>query len=920
MTDRWQEVEALFHSALEQRPQERRRWLEEACPDVEVRSEVEALLASEEAAGGGTFIDGAVRVAAGALEQEEGSSRAGQRFGAWRLIEEIGRGGMGTVWLAERADDAYSARAALKFVRGAVLTPELERRFRAERQILADLQHPNIARLLDGGVGPDGVPFLAMEYVEGAPFDEYIAAKGASLEERLRLFLTVCDAVQHAHAALVVHRDLKPSNILVDGSGTPKLVDFGIAKLLGEAGDDEVTHAVPLTPAYASPEQVRGERVTVASDVFSLGVVLYELLSGVQPFRSRGDTARDVQSRILDQEPAPPSTAAARTGEVGTFVPPQRLSGDLDRIVMMTLRKEPERRYATVGHLADDIRRHLEGRPIAARPATVGYRLHKFVSRNRAAVVASVAALLFVTGLIAFYTLRLARERDVAQQERATAEQTVAFLARMFDQAGPGNALGDSVTVRAALDRGRVRLGNELEEQPLVRARLLNAIGRTYLSLGAFATADSLLMEALDLQEPKDGVTASAATADVLDNLALLEARRDGYDAGIAYGERAVAIREQAGDPLLLAKSLVNLAYLLSSTSADSAVALLDRALALQEPTLGLESTELADTRYAQAVALLRGGRYPEGIAAMRRVQAVREARLPPNHPDRSSVLNALAIAYGQSGEPDSALVLFEQALQGQLAVFGPEHPEVALGLANLATAIQSKLGVDTAVALLNRALEIRTGVFGEWSADVGNTLMTIGNAYNTSGETERAIPYYEQAIAIYDSVLPPGHRAMAFPLYNLGVTLNDLDRFAEARPYLERAVEIAERVLGPDHPSTAIDLQALGVAVRALGDTTEAVRLFEDSIERFGRGAPEHPWVAYPVESLIATRRRRGEFEDVERLSRSHWSAIERIYASDPGGLANALETRAEAVRALGRSVEADSLQARARALRTGS
>jgi len=924
---RWQQMEALFHAALEQPAVQRRAWLRDRCPDPELRREIEVLLEAEEGDAFGSSVDVVIDEALGEALGDAGDaaqgaglpgSRAGQLFGPWRLIEEIGHGGMGAVWRAERADDAYSAEVALKFVRGPVRSEELERRFRFERQILADLHHPNIARLLDGGVGPDGVPFLAMEYVPGVSIDEYVRTRGATLEERLWLFLTVCGAVQHAHGALVVHRDLKPSNILVDENGTPKLVDFGIAKLLGETGAADATHAGPLTPAYASPEQIRGERVTVASDVFGLGVVLYELLSGVQPFSTSESTPAEVQRRIVEQDPAPPSTAA-RAGDTRGLVPPRALEGDLDRIVMMALRKEPERRYATVGHLADDIYRHLEGRPVSARPSTPAYRLGKFVSRNRAAVAASTFALVLVTGLIGFYTLRLARERDVAESERATSDQVVAFLTRMFEQAGPGQALGDSVTVRAALDRGRERLEAELADQPQVRGRLLNALGRTYLNLGAFTSADSLLREALRAHE-EGGDADGPSAADVLDNLTLMEARRDGYETALEYGMRAVRIREAQGEPIALAGSLVGLANVVGETSGDSASALLDRALSLQEPLLGADASEVADTRYALGVTRLRQGRYPEAIAAFRAVQAVRETQLPENHPDRNAVLNILAVAYFQNAQYDTAGVLWEELLDRQIAVFGPDHPEVANAYANLATALPAETQKDSALVLLNRALDIRTRVFGDWSGDVANTLMTIGNHYSGNGQQAEAVPYYERAIAIYDSVLPPYHRNTYFPYYNLGVTLSDLERFSEAQRALRHATDIAEQVLGPDHPSTAITLQALGVVVRSLGDTATAMELFDDSVDRFGRGAPDHPWVAYAVESLIETDRKRGEWTEVDRLYGTYWNSIARIHEGDSDGLASALETRAQAARELGRASEADSLEADAGRLRPGN
>jgi serine/threonine-protein kinase len=915
--DNLQRIEALFDAALEQPAARRQAWLVEACPDAAERGQVERLLASMTASGEGRFIDAAMLEAARGLSDP--NVLAGQQFGPWRLIREVGQGGMGSVWLAERADEAYSAQVAIKFVRGAFFSPDLARRFRAERQILADLQHPNIARLVDGGAAPDGTPFLAMEFVPGEPITQYAWSNGLDLEARLRLFITVCDAVQHAHRALVVHRDLKPSNILVGRDGIPKLVDFGIAKLLDAASTDETTALVrPMTPAYASPEQVRGERVTVSSDVFSLGVVLYELLTGEQPFRSGSGPANDVQRQVLETEPPLPSAAAARASDHTKFVAPRSLSGDLDNIVMMALRKEAERRYPTVEHLADDVRHHLAGQPVRARPSTAGYRLRKFVRRNRVGVSATVAGILLVTALVTFYTVRLQRERDVAQRERETAEQATTFLTDMFRTADPTRALGETLTVRQALDRGLERLATELADQPRVRARLLSAIGNTYANLAAFAPADTVLRETLALVEETMGPD-DAQTAGALENLARLETLRGNYEAGLAHAQRALAIRERVGEARGLASALSLVGVLLLNTGGvDSARTVLDRAIALAESAPEPHAADLATMRYNRAITRVRNADYRGAIDELRLVQQIRDSVLPVKDPQHGQTANVMAVAWGNLGERDSARVMYERALSLHENVYGLDHPQTATAFNNLGVAMQ-QLGLpDSAQVLLQRALDIRTRYFGEKHAAVANTLMTIANTWNRAGEYEAAIPYYERANAIYDEVLPAGHRDSYFPRYNLGVALNSLERWAAAESHLRRALDIATTAMGPAHPSTGSSKYSLGVAVKALGDTAGAKQLFAESLAIFEAALGiEHVNVTYPLESLAETHLQQHEWARATELYAKGLVALEKRYAADASSLASALENYARGLREIDQIELADSLEQRASELR---
>lgn len=424
--EQWPRVNELFAAAAELQEPERTQFLEQECADdPALRAEVESLLASD--AESSDFIEEPVGSVPLELFSESSAEIAGQQFGAYRIVREIGRGGLGTVYLAERADDEYRKEVALKLVRRGLDTEDILRRFRHERQILAQLDHPNIARLIDGGTTDDGLPYFVMEYVQGATLLEYCDAQNLDTNGRLRLFRKVCDAVSYAHQNLVIHRDLKPSNILVtedsesvrERGGTPKLLDFGIAKLLTPE-EEAMTQTMPalrvMTPEYASPEQINGGKITTSSDVYSLGVLLYELLTGQKPYRLTSRSAEEMSRAITEQEPSRPSMAGNPKSQTPN---PKRLSSDLDHIILMALRKEPERRYTTVERFSEDIRRHLEGLPVSAHRDTFQYRATKFVRRNKAPVVAALLVLLALfSGLIA--TLWQAR---VAQAQRTKAER-----------------------------------------------------------------------------------------------------------------------------------------------------------------------------------------------------------------------------------------------------------------------------------------------------------------------------------------------------------------------------------------------------------------------------------------------------------------------------------------------------------------
>jgi eukaryotic-like serine/threonine-protein kinase len=540
--EKWLQVEELLDTAMELEPAARRQFIDEV-KDPFLRREVESLLACEQQSAG--FLAApALAFSADFFEGGDGpEERAGQTVGRYRIIREIGRGGMGAVFLAERSDGEFQQQLALKIVRRSFADSDLARRFRQERQILASLNHPNIARLLDGGVSNEGEPFLAMEYVGGVRIDDYCKSNNLSTDERLNIFLAVCQGVSYAHQNLVVHRDIKPSNILVTDGGVPKLLDFGIAKLISPEAEigvaETVTGLRAMTPDYASPEQVRGLSVTTTTDVYSLGVLLYELLTGQRPHRLKDRRPDDIVRIICEEEPTRPSLAGRRQssdGRSGTStgdnlaatdnrslagkINPQYairnskfFSGDLDNVVLMAIRKEPQRRYETVAQFAEDISRYLEGRPVLAHKDTFSYRAAKFVRRHKAGAAAVMLVVLALVGGIvatAWQAKRAtaqakiaAEQRDRARIEAAKAERINEFLQSIFAAADPnwyssGFGQRGEVKVVDVLEQSGRRIDEDLKDEPEIRAELHHTIGTTYQSLGHFESAQTHFRAALD--------------------------------------------------------------------------------------------------------------------------------------------------------------------------------------------------------------------------------------------------------------------------------------------------------------------------------------------------------------------------------------------------------------------------------------
>jgi len=599
-----------------------------------------------------------------------------RRIGPYRVLRELGHGGMGTVYLAARDDDQYQKRVAVKVVRG-LDSAEVVRHFRRERQILAGLEHPNIARLLDGGTTDDGLPYLIMQHVEGQPIDRFCDERKLTVRERLQLFQGVCAAVQHAHRNLVVHRDIKPANVLVTADGVPRLLDFGIAKLLNPEIAAEVPTATGLamTPDYASPEQARGGPITTATDVYSLGVVLYELLTGHRPYRVKSREPLEVLKAICEEEPEKPSTAVAREEERpapdGRAHPTtaetvsrtregtpdrlrRRLRGDLDNIVMMALRKEPQRRYGSVEALSEDLRRYLEGLPVRAHKATAWYRTSKFVRRHAFGVAAVTTVLLLLVGFgvtMAALSARVARERDRAEKEAARASAINTFLLDALGSANPFEGQSRETTVLEALRLAAAKLDGAFPGQPDVEAGVRHTIGATYLRLGRYDEAEPMLRAALRLLTDQHG-DESPDLPEVLSSLGIVRQDRGDLAEAEALMRRSLAVarhQRRGSEPGQVEEDvLANLALVLQEANQlDEAERMMKEILAHRRKTLAPGHMSVGLDLNNLGVLLVRRGRPGESEPLLREAVAILEKQ---GSAGLSIVLGNLGEALGDGG------------------------------------------------------------------------------------------------------------------------------------------------------------------------------------------------------------------------------------------------------------------------------
>lgn len=793
--ERWKRVDALLQAALRVPPSEQNELLLRECgEDSELLVEVRSLLAEHEEAG--TFLETpAIRVAefAGELQEhlalarpgfmensvtvtpEKAVGTRGQPIGPYTLISPVGQGGMGSVWLAQRSDGRFERQVAVKFLHASLVGQGNEDRFTREGAILGRLAHPHIAELIDAGVSQAGIPYLVLEYVEGGHIDRYCDGQRLGVSARVRLFLDVAGAVSHAHANLIVHRDLKPSNVLVSKDGEVKLLDFGIAKLLEGQGQDGMATMLTMqagramTPQYAAPEQITDAPVTTATDVYSLGVLLYVLLTGQHPAGGRTLSPAELVKAIVETEPMRLSEAvtsikegedAAATRAAERSTTPQKLRatlrGDLDTIVAKALKKNAQERYGSVTAFAEDLRHYLGSEPIAARPDTFVYRAEKFARRNRMAVgLATLAVVALIGGLtgtmIQARTAR--RQRDAAIRERDRATQIAEFMTNSFKVSDPRQARGNTVTAREILDRSSHQIDSSLAKDPQLRAHMMFVMGQVYDNLGLFPPALSLATRAADLQRqalgPEDPETLSSMT---LTGVILVQQGK------FAEGER------------ILRQSLEARRRVLGPEHPDT-VRSMDRL-----------ATDLSlQNRLSEAEQLER-----EALATSHRIHG-------PEDPDTLLMTNSFVSMLWSSGDPTrdaEAEKLQREVLPIERKVFGPEHPDTLNGTINLASILGDEGKYDESIAMIRDVLPIWIRAYGPENHDTLVVRNILAVDLEKQGKYREAEAMYLETRDIQRRVLGPDDYRTATSTYNLACLAAVQGHRQQALDLLQEAID----------------------------------------------------------------------------------------------------------------------------------
>ncbi len=827
--ERWQRVKEVFDQVCDVDTARRAALLHSACGgDDALRSEVESLLESSREAPAMLDVP-AIQTFSDLPATRPDERRIGQRVGAYRLTDVIASGGMGTVYMAERADQQFEKRVAIKLIRHGMADEQSLRRFRNERQTLASLDHPNIARLLDGGVTPDGLPFLVMEYVEGLPIERYCDARRLSTVQRMRLFLTVCSAVQYAHQSLIVHRDIKPNNILVTDDGVPKLLDFGIAKVVDAERDvaegGTVGEHRMLTPEYASPEQIRNEPITTATDVYSLGVVLYVLLTGHRPYRFKSRSLYEMQRAVCEQDPLCPSLAVSHTvqvpatdGTTRTITPEmvsatregepgrlrRRLAGDVDAIVMRAMHKDPRRRYPSAQQLADDIERYLSGLPLAARRGNFAYYARKYIRRHAvSALTIATVALSLIGGIIgtSWQARVAAQQRDLAlgAQNRAAEQRDLAIEARQ----------------RAAEQRDLALAAQERAERETASALVETQKSERVITF---------LQKMLGAANPRE-FGPDARVRDVLDQASYHVAEEFGDDPEVES-----AIHSTLGETYI------------GLGEFDRAEPHLQRALEIQQD-------------------IHRG-----------------------DHADVARSHARLGVLYYQRGDLQAALEHSAQAVAITRRVYGERHPEIATALNNLGV-IERNLGnLDEAEESLRSALSMRRALYPQPHPETAESLNNLGNIMRMRGDLAQAEALVAESLEIRRNTLGESHPDTIQSLENLAVVLATQKNYETAEPLMRQAIDFIREVSGENHPDLASSLQNLAGVRYLREDYAESAALSEEALRIRSAALPAgHPRLLASLQLLLDSLIKLQRYDAATQLVDRHWEMVRSRGDGDP-------------------------------------
>jgi tetratricopeptide (TPR) repeat protein/predicted Ser/Thr protein kinase len=858
--DRFQRVDAVFDAVLDLPTADQAAYIDRVCGnDADVRAEVIQLLRAHHRAA--SILDvPATRLAPLVFSESDVlADPTPQRIGPFRVMRAIGEGGMGQVFLGNRDDGQFEQRVALKLIRHP--TPALVRRFLEERRILALLEHPNIARLVDGGITPDGFPYFAMEYIEGEPIDKYCESHHLSIDDRLVLFERVCEAVSYAHQRLIIHRDLKPANILVTANGQVKLLDFGIAKLLDSPGSRTNTEETRtgfrvLTPDVAAPEQFRGGHVSTATDVYALGILLYKLVCGERPYDLRGKSAAEMERIVCDFVPPLPSSKTPDAIR-------RRVRGDLDLIVMTAIQKEEGRRYQSPAALAQDLLRFRAGHAIQARPDSASYRIGKFVARHRAGV--AVAALLVVAAAAGATRERLLRQRAELAAKKATEVET--FLIQVFDVADPYATEADRgrISARDLVDRGVRRIDSTLVDQPEVQAELRAVLGRVYANLGLYQQATPLLQASLSQRTRLHGdQDTSVATSMALLGNAL--AKQDKFDEAEPLLRGAVAQRRQffGNRHAATATSINLLATLLEDRSKFAEAESLHReVLVISQSVFGDSSLEAAGAMNDLALIRQRLGAFDEATTLYRRALAIQLPRLGEQHATTAATMQNLAQVLQRGGKLDEAEAFYRRSLAAKRVVLGDAHPSVTIGLNNLGVFLVNYRpnGLAEAETLTREAIALDRKIFGDRHTYVAEGLRNLGSILRNKGELVASDSVIRLALAIDRELIGERHEKMANLYAQLSTTRYQMGDSLEGVRLMRESLSRYRELLGEKHINTTVTMVNLARQLSEAGGAVEAESLARVTLARLdstNAGTRPHHIAALRVLGVSLLERRR--------------------------------------------------------------
>ncbi|GMQ81677.1 MAG: hypothetical protein BMS9Abin05_1112 [Rhodothermia bacterium] len=863
---RWSEIESILDEALEVAPDEQISVVDRLCADdEELRSSVMSLLKAGEKVSDfleeperKKFEQALVELAANDAndDDEETDPNLNRTVGPYRLIRRLGRGGMGQVYLGVRADDTFDKFVAVKIIRRGMDTEEILQRFRTERRILASLVHPNIARLLDGGATEDGLSYFVMDFVDGETITEFADEHRLSVQDRLDLFQKVCSAVHYAHQNLIVHRDLKPSNILVTADGEVKLLDFGIAKFLRPEDEDFTvpitrTDVRIMTPEYASPEQARGDVITTASDVYQLGILLYELLTGGRPYNFATERKAEIEKIICETEPERPSTAITHVTPAddveldvsemrGTPIERLRkqLSGDLDRIVLMALRKEADRRYQSADQFLEDIQRYLNGLPVQAQRDTWVYRSGKFIRRHKIGVAASiaVAVLLVAVSVLALRsaitTARQNREIQIALEKK---NQITDLMIDIFEVSDPEISRGQDITARELLDRSAERIERELADHPDVQAAMLHAIGTVYLKIGLSEKSKPMLDRALMMQREIYGDTDSDELAQTIYDLATWYEEQGEDEISEELHLEALAMRERLYEApnAAIAQSLheLGVVYYELTGNNDEAERLWRAALDMRLALEGPESRDISETMVNLAVVLQDKGDFDGAEQYYRKALAMQRKLLGDDHPFVATTLYNLGSLLFDMGSFAEAELYVREALDLRTTLYGQDHRLVANGMNMLGQILYNTDDLVEAESLLRRALRLHQADYGQIHPRVGRDMQILARVLGKRGNEEEAAELLGSAIKVFGEFFPNGHWLLAESQVDLAKLRLGRNRLSEAEELLRSSTLLYTDLYGEDSKESVDTGLLLGISLARAGDFDEAEDLITASI-----------------------------------------------------------------------------------------